>query len=69
MSNKFKATQQPWSCEHCGKSGKNRANYKRDHGLRCPVHINNVIENTLVKGIMYGSTFVTLLAIALWWVV
>jgi len=39
MSNKIKGTQKPWECEHCGKVGKNRANYRRDHGSRCPVYL------------------------------
>jgi len=39
MNSKTKGTQKPWECEHCGKTGKNRANYRRDHGSRCPNYL------------------------------
>ncbi len=29
------SSQKVWSCEHCGKVGKNTTNYKRFHGLNC----------------------------------
>ena len=54
MSNKIKGTQQPWECEHCGKEGKNRANYRRDHGVRCPVYLKKKIRTDRAAGLIAG---------------
>jgi len=54
MSNKIKGTQQTWECEHCGKEGKNRANYRRDHGVRCPVYLKKKIKTDRAAGLIAG---------------
>jgi len=54
MSNKIKGTQKPWECEHCGKEGKNRANYRRDHGARCPVYLKKKANYDRIYGIVGG---------------
>ena len=37
LSNGTHASQQSWTCEKCGKSGKNSVNYSRYHGDNCGV--------------------------------
>jgi len=68
MSIKIKATQKPWTCEHCGKTGKNRANYKRDHSDRCPVFLKNNLFNAKMSsgilGLIVGSSLTAIILIA-----
>ena len=54
MTTKTKGTQKPWECEHCGKVGKNRANYRRDHGNRCPVYLERKTLQDRLIGLMVG---------------
>jgi len=61
MSNKIKGTQKPWECEHCGKEGKNRANYRRDHGARCPVYLKKRTRIDRISGIAAGVVAVVVL--------
>jgi len=67
MSNKIKGTQKPWECEHCGKEGKNRANYRRDHGARCPVYLKKKVKLDRAGGILAGVLlFVILEELSKW---
>ena len=61
MTNKTKGTQKPWECEHCGKEGKNRANYRRDHGKRCPVYLKTRATYDQIYGFAGGVLAVMIL--------
>jgi|AOAMet1_04_M0_20_1038515.scaffolds.fasta_scaffold13432_3 uncharacterized C2H2 Zn-finger protein len=61
MSSKTKGTQQPWECEHCGKVGKNRANYRRDHGNRCPVYLTKKTKIDRITGVAAGVVAIVIL--------
>jgi len=61
MTSKTKGTQQPWECEHCGKEGKNRANYRRDHGKRCPTYLKKRTRVDRIAGLAAGVIAVVVL--------
>jgi len=61
MTTKVKGPQKPWDCEHCKKTGKNRANYRRDHGKRCPVYLIKKSGYDRLTGLAVGIVSVAIL--------